>query len=317
MSECRQWEELIDRSDDLGDDESKALLDHIDSCGSCAGLFDLVGRMRADDVVPDPGDARLVEMRRQVMRSIRRGDGETLGSRFAATLAAFFGRPALAIPALVILVAAGVLVGRLTVPGSSRSAASTTVAEGSHGAIASEIKLAAAKSRDIEDIENSPFTYSNVRVRETRGDTVAVSFDVSRHLDLDLRRDDPLLTDVLVQSLLQPEGVSTRLKAIDFATNLVDPRVRDALIRTMLGDPDLIVRMEAETRLVGEASSAELTAAFLKVLEREASVQMRLVAIDYLARNRVNRSTLEKAIDAGPDGRAAVFVRARDYLTNE
>jgi len=73
----------------------------------------------------------------------------------------------------------------------------------------------AARNADFEDVANSPYVYSNVQVGESSGEKIRLSFDVSRHLDLDLAKSDPLVTEVLVQSLIQPASIGTKLKAID------------------------------------------------------------------------------------------------------
>jgi hypothetical protein len=101
------------------------------------------------------------------------------------------------------------------------------------------------------------------------------------------------------------------LKAIEKAENVLDPKIRGALVKAMLQDPNLGVRLQAQEKLAQRPGDAEIEAAQLAVLENEESVRMRLVAIDYLTRSRVDPDRLEKAVEAGaPDGR----VKASEYI---
>jgi hypothetical protein len=143
---------------------------------------------------------------------------------------------------------------------------------------------------------------------------LALSFDVSTHLELVRDKSDPLVAEILVQSLVNPAPVGTRLEAISLVRSM-EPKVRGALIAAMLEDESLPVRIAALEKLVGQPIDPATEAAFLKVLEIEESVQMRLLAIDYLAKERVAPEVLESAILAGqPEAGSALFVRAQDYF---
>ncbi|HEY0789396.1 MAG TPA: hypothetical protein VGE86_12185, partial [Thermoanaerobaculia bacterium] len=181
--------------------------------------------------------------------------------------------------------------------------------------LARQMQREARRNTGLEDVENSTFRYANVRVEEAGEERVRLSFDVSRHLELTVPKTDPLVTEVLVQSMLDTGSVGAKLEAIDRADNVLDPRVRGALVKAMLTDPNLGVRLEAQKKLAQRPGDPEIADALLAVLENEESVQMRLVAIEYLTRSRVDPQRLEKAVEAGePAGRGAVRVKARDYI---
>jgi hypothetical protein len=130
-----------------------------------------------------------------------------------------------------------------------------------------------------------------------------------------LRKDDPLLTEVLVQSLIEPSGVDTRLMAISITQNVLDPKIKKSLILAMLNDETLAVRMTAQSKLTEISGDSEVNDAFLTVLEWEPSVRMRLVAIDYLTNSSIQPARLEQAITAGKlEGSNAVLVKASQYL---
>jgi hypothetical protein len=154
-----------------------------------------------------------------------------------------------------------------------------------------------------------------VRLTEGTAGLVNLSFDVSRHLELSLKRDDPLVTEVLVQSLIEPSGVDTRLNAILIAENTRDRKIKKSLIVAMLCDENLAVRMAAQLKLIERPGDPEVADSLLDVLEREQSVRMRLVAIDYLANSNIQPARLERAIAAGDkEGIDAVRVKASVYL---
>jgi hypothetical protein len=183
--------------------------------------------------------------------------------------------------------------------------------------LAGQMQREARRNTGLEDVENSPFRYANVSVEEAGDERIRLSFDVSRHLELTVPENDPLVTEVLVQSMLDAGSVGAKLEAIDRADNVLDPRVRGALVKAMLSDPNLGVRLEAQKKLAGRPGDREIAEALLAVLENEESVQMRLVAIEYLTQSRVDPKLLEKAVEAGePAGRGAVRVKAADYITS-
>ncbi|MBW3671013.1 MAG: hypothetical protein KY432_05000 [Acidobacteria bacterium] len=309
--DCNTAHEEIDRlfSGELTGAPSATVLSHLDRCVSCHEHYSLVEQI-ASAAAPEPDPAELLSMRRQVLRTIRTSEGRDWLAFFR------FRLPAFAVAPLVVLVmAGGFLLGRNS--GSEPEHRETAVAESGGGEIvlARQIHLVAQQNRDLDDVESSPFRYSNVQIREGEGDLIDLSFDVSRHLDLTLPKHDPLVTEVLVQSVLDPGSVGTQINAISRADNILDPRIRGALIRAMLHDPNLGVRIQAQSKLIERPGDDGIAAALLTVLEREESVQMRLVAIDYLAQTNVPRQRVEQAVEAGePEGRTAVAVRARSQI---
>jgi hypothetical protein len=96
----------------------------------------------------------------------------------------------------------------------------------------------------------------------------------------------------------------------------MEPKVREALIRTMMNDENLGVRLRAQDRLVSIEGDPEVEQALLEVLRTEESVQMRLVAIDYLTAGKVRPELMRDAVLGDEDDPRvdAVYVRAMQYL---
>jgi hypothetical protein len=220
---------------------------------------------------------------------------------------------AFAIAGAALFAAGGWMAGR---SGVGASGGSRLAAGGNPDVVlARQMQSEARQNVGLADVENSTFRYANVKVEDAGEGRVRLGFDVSRHLELTLPKNDSLVTEVLVQSMLDAGSVGAKLEAIDQAENVLDPRVRGALVKAMLHDANLGVRLQAQERLARRAGDPEVANALVAVLENEESVQMRLVAIDYLTRSRIDPQRLAKAVEAGePEGRGAVRVKAQDYI---
>ena len=313
MKECREFETLMDRvqTDESSDEERERLLDHLESCAACNDAFEALGRLRNDDLYPEPAVQDFLAARRNVIRKIRNRKERKPWIGFS--LLAFIWRPASAVICALAIMVFGFFLGDKAMHQDTRSGESRS-ADGPDG-LMQNIKYVAEGHTVYDDIVNSPFTYTNVRVSKESAGMVNLSFDVSRHLNLTLRRDDPLLTEVLVQSLIEPSGVDTRLAAISIAGAVPDPKIKKSLIFAMRYDENLAVRMTAQSKLVERRADSEVAESLLTVLEQEPSVRMRLVAIDYLTSSNVQPERLERAVRAGrPENREAVLVKASQYL---
>jgi hypothetical protein len=315
MKECDGNQIAIDElyRSELSEGEQQRLMKHLDECRVCEEYFDLLGRLSAEDLFPEPEPADLLQMRRAVVRRIR---NETPTRRPGWLTDLFAARHAFAVGILAV-VSAVLLVALGTVIGQPRSERRVDPANGDEErVIGRQIELASMRHRDLSDVENSPWRYSNVQLLDQQGDRVRVSFEVSRHLEMELQKGSPLLADVLVQSVLDPSSIGGQLQAISHAGELPDTKVREALVKAMLEDSNLAVRLEAQSKLVRHGNHPEVRDALLAVLEEEENVQMRLVAIDHLTRHRIDPALLERAVESGdPEGRNALHVRARSYIT--
>jgi hypothetical protein len=273
-----------------------ALREHLAACPECAGAYRLMEGLRRGDPFPEPSDADFLALRRGVLRELRK-DEVRRSTRVP--------RPTLALAASVLLVLGGVAAGRLTAPGRPRIPAS-------EDALVAQIKRAALAAPGVQDPGRASFAYENVRAEAIGAGTVALSFDVTRHVALTLPKNDPLVADVLVRTLVGAAPVGEKLQAISCAGTALDPKVRDGLVQAMLTDRNLGVRLKAQARLVELSSDPKVQDALLRVLQREASVQMKLVAIESLASRRINPDLLRQAIAPAP--RDAAYLKAMDYL---
>lgn len=160
-----------------------------------------------------------------------------------------------------------------------------------------DIKLTASQSETINGSYDSPFIFSNATFKETEDGSILVNFNVTRHIELHGSKDDPLVKEILAQSLLNSETESQRLRNIDATQNIMDPKIKQALILTMLNDNNAVVRQKSLFSLIRYPKDAEIQDALLSVLKNEESTYMRLAAIDYLSNNNIETSSLLKEIN--------------------
>jgi hypothetical protein len=174
----------------------------------------------------------------------------------------------------------------------------------------------AASNRTLMDVEDSRFTYSNVAFRRLEQDRVALDFDVTTHVRLVEPERSELVQDVLVQALLNPTSTGARLKAISYAAEAMEPKIKDALIFAMRRDENLAVRLGALEILKEASPDEEIEAALLQTLREDPAVQMRLEALDCLAGRQVDPGLLRRVVEEKPsEADAALLVRLASYGT--
>lgn len=307
---CEKSDQLLEilMSTDVDTEEARGVLLHAKTCESCRGLLTVHQRLEMAEL-PDPPNADLLEVRRGVLRNLRTGHLRTGHaaddrSRFWSWLELPMMKPAYGVLATVALLAIGFVTGRMGIQESALGA----------DAIAGSISQAAAANLRLSQSQESPYAYSNVRLQPVGDGTVRLAFDVATHLDLVRSKDDPLVAEVLVQSLVNPASVGTRLEAIDLVGSL-QPKVRDALVIAMLDDQNLAVRLKAISKLIADGTDATTQDALLEVLRQEPSVTMRLLAIDHLTNHDVPAAALRTALEHGrPEPGTAVYAKAEEYL---
>ncbi len=168
------------------------------------------------------------------------------------------------------------------------------------------INYIAQETSGLKESSNSPFIYSNTVFRENEDGRLNVSFDVTRHLELTRKKNDPLIQDILAQSLVNAASTSEQLRSISVSEKIMHPKIKQALIQTMLNDANEIVRQKSMFSLLKYSNDEIIQNALITLLSEEKSVYMRLAAIDYLGNNEVNPALLEKSLENYGNGNSAV-----------
>ena len=292
---------------ELSDAEKIALREALNDHPEFSGLMDIHDNLQSvKKYTPPAAGEEYTRMRNDVLRTLRLGAGSSKGSESVLQrIGTFFLRPEMAVAALTLII--GFFMGRnLPLSGESMT-----------GQFIRQINSLAAENTKLIDVKNSPYTYSNISFREVDGGRIALSFDVTTHLDMVKPKSDPVVREVIAQTLLNPSNVGSELKAIAFSGSIVDERVKQALIFSMKNAPILAVRQKAEETLSEYAMDPELREAFMDVLRKEDSVQMRLNALDYLTTNRVAPDSIRVLVENRDlHNSPAVLFKARKYLEN-
>lgn len=299
MSDCARFESMIERhlASDLNPQGAAELFAHAGSCEACRRLLAIHGDLaEAAATVPEPDEAELDLRQDRILREIRRRRARH-PLRVAALAAG-----------VILPFAVGMILGR-ALPGRTAGGASSRLMDALHDE--------AASNHGLTDVENSPFTYSNVSYRRLDDDRVAVEFDVTTHLTTVESTRSPLVREVLAQALLNPSSVGERLKAMSFAAGGLEPKLEKAVLFALRQDESVAVRLAALTVLVGRLDDEEVRSALMAALRDDPSVQVRLAALESLASHRVDRRQIREAIDVRPDsGNEALMVRLAELERN-
>jgi hypothetical protein len=263
---------------------------------------------KTGDYTPGLPAEKLSRMRADIVRTLRLSENNSKpGHRIPMIerIRSFLVRPEMAVAALTLII--GFLMGRIfPVTGETMS-----------GQFIRQINTLAAENRKLTDVKNSPYNYSNISFREVDPSHVELNFDVSTHLNMVKEKNDPVVREIIAQALLNSSNVGSELKAISYSESIVDQRVKQALIFSMKKAPIQAVRQKAEETLIGYQNDPELQQSLLDVLRSEESVQMRLIALDYLITNRVAPDSIRKLVDdKSLQNSPAVLFKAKKYLEN-
>ncbi len=256
----------------------------------------------------EPATAQFTEMRQAVMRSVRNMEMNTrdnwLGN-FSDWVRNFVTRPELAVAAITLLL--GFFLGRIA----------PVDQEGISSGLMQQVSLLAKENTTFSDSKNAPYRYSNIEFKEINGGEVALSFDVSTHLEMVRKKNDPLVREVIAQSLLNPTNLGSELKTISFTENMFDTKIKEALIFSMHNAPIQAVRQNAMDNLTKYHNDEDIKNAFLTVLKDEKSVKMRLTALDYLDESNINPDKLRDLVESEEMKKSpAVWIKAKKIIEN-
>jgi hypothetical protein len=180
-----------------------------------------------------------------------------------------------------------------------------------------EINQQATRQAGLIDYWDSPYSYSNVSARPTGDGNLDLSFNVSRHVRLETPMDSPIAKEVLLHAILESGAIGSQMKAMALTEEILDPGLREALVFTLHKDPNLAVRLEAMAILGRYPYDKTIQDALLTTLRNDGEVQMRLLALEYLAGKQVNMETLRRTIEAPKmDSDPAVLLYATELIGN-
>jgi hypothetical protein len=289
MIKCRLYDELFQKfiNGEIDAEEEKKYDGHLKECPSCREQLE-IHQSLADPVfnLPFPEPEEFSKMRRTVLQHIRVINLKQKKQYFLGLFDILFhqrARSIYAVVAFIMVFLLGFYANLLIQPELDSDLVNT-------------INYTAAKNTALQEVENSPYVFSDVQFQKVDEVNIALSFTVSAHLDLIRPKQDPLVKEVLAQTLLNPESVGTRLKSISFATGMMDTKIKESLVFALHHDPSRAVRIKAMASLMDYPEDEEIQDAFLALLKNEASVNLRLLAIDYLTQGNIQQSVLRGAL---------------------
>lgn len=311
MEKCEYYINLLEKllGDEISKQENEILLSHIKSCKDCAEIYH-AHELMLNSASPfnHINEIDLQKMRRSVLNSIKSKHTKSPSNiyrKYAEYIQSFFKRPELVFAAVALII--GFFFGRMLPPDES----------GFTSGIVRQINNIAKKNIHFTDTQNSSYRFSNVSMKELDGQKISMSFDVSTHLDIVREKNDPLVKEILAQTLMNQENLGSRLKAISYSETILDDKIKDALMFSMQHAPLPAIRLKAMSSLMKYENDAEIQQAFVKVLKEESSIKMNLMAIDYLTGSDFNVDSLRSVLsEIDPQKSTAVFVRAKEYLEN-
>ena len=310
MKQCKSWEKLIEKlvAGSITESENARLEAHLKTCASCRELVRMHHALE-NSVLKTPAvkEEEFFRMRQETLRIIRNRQSSVvnwalLWQNIKLTLA----HPATGYVTAILL--CGILVF------NNLDEESITVSKVDNQLIQS-INQVAAQNTSLTEVQNSPYTYRNVSMRDKADGRVQLSFDVSTHIVTEVEQNDPLLHEILAQSLVSNESVGNQLQAIKYSQNVLDNKIQQALIYTILNDQNPAVRLKAMNALNPVKNDKTVRDVMLKVLKNETMVQMRLLAIDYLTQDQTGRDLVrEELSESDTPVNPALLIRADQNL---
>lgn len=311
MKKCSNFQNLIKKlqTEKLNDQEEQTLKEHVSTCPGCAELLNIhLSLQRVDSFVTEPEEEVFKQLRQSVLTTINNRNQRVTAKRaqgFTEYVRTIFTRPEMAIAAVTLII--GIFLGRLLPPTNNNFSSS----------VINHIHSMAKTNTQLNDVQNSPYTYDNIQFKELDDETLALNFDVSTHVEIVRQKNDPLVRDVLAHSLLNRDNVGSELKSISYTENIMDQKIKEALILLLNNAPFMSVRLKAMQSLMNYKMDESVHAAFIKVLQEEESVKMKLLAIEYFKENILYPDKVESVIaEIDPIKGKAILIHAQNFMKN-
>jgi hypothetical protein len=309
MDKCKKYHELIIKliSSGLNEKENTILNKHIDGCNDCADyLFIHKNIEQSQKNIPVPTSDEFRIMRQNTLRQIRLSDLSKLNLPINL-IKGLFIKVEFAYSLAILFLVFGLYSFYNSDTNQSKMPSD----------LIEQIDYTAQQNRSLSDIENSPYTYSNIEIKEMDNQLIHLGFNVSTYIELTRAKNDPLVNEILAQSIINSQQTGAKLFTISYAEELIDPKLKVTLLYVLQNDPDLAVRLKALNILTKYANDIQIQDVFLSILKNEESIQMRLMVLDYLTANKIDTSLIVKELSkAKTKINQPVLVKAQEYIDN-
>ncbi len=309
MDKCKKYHDLIIKLIALGLNEKEHVIlnEHISTCNDCANYLFLhknIEQSQKDIPMPSSDEFRI--MRQNTLRQIRLSDSSKLTS-LINQIKSLFVKVEFAYSIAILFLIFGLY--SLFYPYINQGKIPSDLIE--------QIDYTAQQNHSLSDIENSPYTYSNIEIKEMDDQRIHLGFNVSTYIELTREKNDPLVKEILAQSIINSRQTGAKLSTISYAEEIIDPKLKEILLYVIQNDSDLAVRLKALNILTRYANDDQIQNAFLSVLKKEESVQMRLMVLDYLTANKIDTSLMVRELSTATTRiNQPILVKAQEYIEN-
>jgi len=291
MQSCKRYKNLIKKylSDEITKNELSILKQHLNECPLCNELLELNDQlMKNTNYNPSEtlSSSDFENMRQKVFNSLSKNNTKTFSfkefifSKFYNPTIRF--SPGLAFALIIIVFLTGFYINK----NLTKSSVDYTNCQ------LADIKKVALQNHTLNDVEDSPYLFTDVRIQRTDLGEIELDFNVTRTVRYVADQNDPLVKEVIAQALINQTNDGYRMVALDISENVIDPKIKEALIFTALYDENSAVRTKA-LEILGELKlDQKLQDAFIKILNNESSVAMKLMTLDILAKNNISSNAL-------------------------
>jgi len=291
MKSCKNFEQLIQNLifDDISEVERNLLNVHVQKCEHCSKILELHTALRKSNFTTAnklPDNNYFQTIRQNVLRQVKTKRIQTFNLSDLFRRKKTILRPAYSIVVFFIIF----LIGYYSHHWFKKDVASD------RDLFITKIRQAAMQNRSLADVDKSPFLISQVRMERTDQGEIHLTFNVTTAVEYFGDLDDPLVKEVVTQALVNYTNDGSRLDAIALSTQLMDTKVKEALIFSMLHNENPAVRMNAMDVLGQMQLDDQIQQAIIKVLNSEQTVQMRLAAIELLTQENTYIQNLNQIL---------------------
>jgi hypothetical protein len=187
----------------------------------------------------------------------------------------------------------------------------------SNNSLLTNIQNKALENQSLQDVDKSPFIFTDVRLKKENLDHIHLTFNVTTEVKYSGHINDPLIKDVLTQALVNYTNDGYRLDAVLLSSKFTDTKIKEALIYSLHYDENPAIRSNALDVLAEMDFEPIIQNALIKVLREEEQVNMRLKVIDVLAQKNIKIQDYEKIFRERieKDNNSSVQIKAKHYLS--
>ena len=155
-----------------------------------------------------------------------------------------------------------------------------------------------------QEIEEKGLNISNIRFSDSFSEEgqIEFMFDAVKPLKFKGSVNDQTVQLLLAKALLTTKNPGVRIKTVNTLSSLnessaqIDPKVKKALLSSMIVDENPAVRREALSAISKFKFDAEIRDAVLEVLEKDDNSGLRVLAINILADKKLEDKSLDSVV---------------------